>query len=123
MMFSPYFVISLFILMTLALGVCFLGISWLRAPHKPDSEKLSPYECGFDPIEPLQDKAHHPFQIHFSGVAILFIIFDVEIAFLIPWAVSVKEIGLLGFSSMMLFLGILSLGLFYEWKKGVLNWP
>lgn len=93
-------------------------LAFLRAPHKPDQEKLSSYECGFDPSEPPRSK----FDVRFYLVAILFIIFDLEVAFLFPWAVSLGDIGLIGFWSMMAFLGILTVGFIYEWKKGALEW-
>lgn len=85
---------------------------------KPDSQKLSPYECGFDAF----DDARHKFDVRFYLVAILFIIFDLEVAFLFPWAVSLAQIGLFGFWSMIVFLGVLTVGLVYEWNKGALDW-
>ncbi len=85
---------------------------------KPDSQKLSPYECGFDAF----DDARHKFDVRFYLVAILFIIFDLEVAFLFPWAVSLGQIGLFGFWSMIVFLGVLTVGLVYEWNKGALDW-
>ena len=88
------------------------------APKNPDSEKLSPYECGFDPF----DDARSKFDIRFYLVAILFIIFDLEVAFLFPWAVVFGDIGFFGFFSMMFFLAILTIGFIYEWKKGALEW-
>ena len=86
--------------------------------QKPDPEKNSPYECGFEPF----DDARGKFDVRFYLVAILFIIFDLEVAFLFPWAVSLGGIGLLGFWSMVIFLGILTIGFIYEWKKGALEW-
>ena len=94
------------------------GVSLLLGTHRPDSEKLSPYECGFEAFEDARMK----FDVRYYLVAILFIIFDLEIAFLFPWAVSLKEIGLLGFVSMMIFLAILVVGFIYEWMKGALEW-
>ena len=88
------------------------------APNRPDSEKLSPYECGFEAFEDARMK----FDVRYYLVAILFILFDLEIAFLFPWAVVLKEIGLFGFVAMMVFLGILVVGFIYEWKKGALEW-
>lgn len=85
---------------------------------KPDSQKLSAYECGFDAF----DDARHKFDVRFYLVAILFIIFDLEVAFLFPWAVSLGQIGLFGFWSMIAFLGVLTVGLVYEWNKGALDW-
>jgi len=90
----------------------------LIAPKKPDPEKLSAYECGFEPFE----DSRMEFDVRFYLVAILFIIFDLEIAFLFPWAISLGNIGILGFSSMMIFLFILTIGFIYEWKKGALDW-
>ena len=90
----------------------------LIAPKNPDSEKLSPYECGFDPF----DDARSKFDIRFYLVAILFIIFDLEVAFLFPWAITLSDIGVLGFWSMFVFLLILTVGFIYEWRKGALEW-
>ena len=100
------------------LSVAFVVLNFLLSPKKPDPEKLSAYECGF---EPFQD-SRMEFDVRFYLVAILFIIFDLEIAFLFPWAISLGNIGLLGFSSMMIFLFILTVGFIYEWKKGALDW-
>ena len=88
------------------------------APHKPDAEKLSPYECGFEAFEDARMK----FDVRYYLVAILFILFDLEVAFLVPWAVAMREVGMLGFWSMMIFLGVLTIGLVFEWKKGALDW-
>ena len=88
------------------------------AVRKPDVEKLSAYECGFDAF----DDARMKFDVRFYLVAILFIIFDLEVAFLFPWAISLKEVGIYGFWSMMIFLGILTIGFIYEWRKGALEW-
>ena len=93
-------------------------LSKILSPSKPDSEKLSAYECGFEAF----DDARSKFDVKFYLVSILFIIFDLEIAFLFPWAVSLKNIGALGFYSMMFFLFILTLGFIYEWKNGALDW-
>ena len=95
-----------------------LIINRLVAPNKPDSQKNAPYECGFDPF----DDARAPFDVRFYLVAILFIIFDLEVAFLFPWAVSLGGIGMFGFWSMMVFLAVLTVGFIYEWKKGALEW-
>ena len=106
------------------IGVCmFVSIALVAAPYlvahrNPDPEKLSAYECGFNSF----DDARMKFDIRFYLVAILFIIFDLEVAFLFPWAVSFGEIGMLGFWSMMVFLGVLTIGFIYEWKKGALEW-
>jgi NADH-quinone oxidoreductase subunit A len=102
----------------IAFGVLPIAGGFLLAPHRPDSEKLSPYECGFEAFEDSRMK----FDVRYYLVAILFIIFDLEIAFLFPWAVVLKDIGLFGFMAMMLFLGILVVGFIYEWKKGALEW-
>ena len=104
--------LSIFITLLLILPPIFI------APKNPDSEKLSPYECGFDPF----DDARSKFDIRFYLVAILFIIFDLEVAFLFPWAVVFGDIGFFGFFSMMFFLAILTIGFIYEWKKGALEW-
>lgn len=93
-------------------------LSLLLARQKPDNEKLSPYECGFEPFE----DARHPFDVRFYLVTLLFIIFDLEIAFLFPWAVSFGTIGVVGYFSMMFFLLVLTVGFIYEWKKGALDW-
>lgn len=90
----------------------------ILGPSRPDSEKLSPYECGFEAFE----DARLQFDVRYYLVAILFILFDLEIAFLFPWAVALKDIGFFGFMSMMLFLTILVLGFIYEWMKGALDW-
>lgn len=115
---EQYLPVLLFILIGIAVGVGPMAIGKLLAPNRPDSEKLSPYECGFEAFE----DARVQFDVRYYLVAILFILFDLEIAFLFPWAVVLKEIGFFGFMSMMLFLGILVLGFIYEWKKGALDW-
>ncbi len=121
-MLENYFPILLFILVGLAVGVVPMamgsGISRLIGVHRPDSEKLSPYECGFEAFEDARMK----FDVRYYLVAILFILFDLEIAFLFPWAVVLDDIGVFGFVSMMIFLGILVVGFIYEWKKGALEW-
>ena len=93
-------------------------VSLLLGTHRPNPDKLAPYECGMDPFEDARMK----FDVRYYLVAILFILFDLEIAFLFPWAVSLKEIGALGFWAMMVFLAILVVGFVYEWKKGALDW-
>jgi NADH-quinone oxidoreductase subunit A len=113
-----YFPILLFILVGLGVGVAPLVLGKLVSPHKPDSEKNSPYECGFEAFEDARMK----FDVRYYLVAILFILFDLEIAFLFPWAVVLQEIGLAGFLAMMLFLGVLVVGFIYEWVKGALEW-
>ena len=99
-------------------GVVPVILGRLVAPHRPDSDKLSPYECGFEAFEDSRMK----FDVRYYLVAILFIIFDLEIAFLFPWAVVLKQIGMFGFMAMVVFLTILVVGFIYEWKKGALEW-
>ena len=117
-MLENYFPVLLFIAVGLGIGVMAVGMGWLIAPHRPDSAKLSPYECGFEAFEDARMK----FDVRYYLVAILFILFDLEIAFLFPWAVVLKEIGTFGFVSMMIFLAILVVGFIYEWMKGALEW-
>jgi NADH-quinone oxidoreductase subunit A len=117
-MLEQYFPILLFIVVGLAIGGVLLGLGRLVAPDRPDPDKLSPYECGFEAFEDARMK----FDVRYYLVAILFILFDLEIAFLFPWAVVLPEIGLFGFASMMIFLAILIVGFLYEWKKGALEW-
>ena len=113
-----YFSIILFLIIAFTLSVGFIVLNYLLSPKKPDPEKLSAYECGFEPFS----DSRMEFDVRFYLVAILFIIFDLEIAFLFPWAISLGKIGLLGFISMMIFLFILTIGFIYEWKKGALDW-
>ena len=115
---EEYLSILIFIFVALSLSVGFIVLNFLLSPKKPDSEKLSAYECGFEPF----DDSRMTFDVRFYLVAILFIIFDLEIAFLFPWAISLGNIGSLGFWSMMIFLFILGIGFVYEWKKGALDW-
>jgi len=121
-MLENYFPILLFIFVGMAVGVgpVLAGtvVSRLVGVNRPDPEKLSPYECGFEAFEDARMK----FDVRYYLVAILFILFDLEIAFLFPWAVVLQEIGLFGFLAMMVFLGILVVGFIYEWKKGALEW-
>jgi NADH-quinone oxidoreductase subunit A len=117
-MLGQYFPILLFILFGLALGALMLGVGRFVSPWRPDPEKLSPYECGFEAFEDARMK----FDVRYYLVAILFILFDLEIAFLFPWAVVLREIGYFGFVAMMVFLAILVVGFIYEWKKGALEW-
>jgi NADH-quinone oxidoreductase subunit A len=117
-MLENYFPILLFILIGLAIGALILVIGKLLGPNKPDPEKLSPYECGFEAFEDARMK----FDVRYYLIAILFILFDLEIAFLFPWAIVLNEIGLFGFGAMMVFLSILVVGFVYEWKKGALEW-
>jgi len=113
-----YLPILLFIVIACVVAGAAVALSLIAAKQKPDSEKLSAYECGFDAF----DDARHKFDVRFYLVAILFIIFDLEIAFLFPWAVSLGDIGMFGFWSMVVFLGVLTVGFIYEWKKGALDW-
>ena len=117
-MLENYFPILLFILVGLAVGVGPLVIGKFVSSSKPDAEKNSPYECGFEAFEDARMK----FDVRYYLVAILFILFDLEIAFLFPWAVVLQEIGLAGFLAMMLFLFVLVVGFVYEWIKGALEW-
>ena len=117
-MLQHYFPILLFILVGLVLGGVLLGLGKLVSPDRPDPEKLSPYECGFEAFEDARMK----FDVRYYLVAILFILFDLEIAFLFPWAVALPDIGMFGFVAMMIFLLILVVGFVYEWKKGALEW-
>jgi NADH-quinone oxidoreductase subunit A len=113
-----YLPILIFLGIALVLSAMILMASYVLARQRPDAEKVSAYECGFEPF----DDARGRFDVRFYLVAILFIIFDLEVAFLFPWAVSLGNIGLLGFWSMMIFLGVLTIGFVYEWKKGALEW-
>jgi NADH-quinone oxidoreductase subunit A len=117
-MLSEYLPIVIFLGIAFGLSVLLIAASYFAARQKPDSEKLSAYECGFEAF----DDARSKFDVRFYLVAILFIIFDLEVAFLFPWAVSLGDIGMYGFWSMMIFLGILTIGFVYEWKKGALEW-
>ena len=115
---SEYLSIIIFLFLAIFLSIGFVLANFLAAPSKPDPEKLSAYECGFEAF----DDSRMVFDVRFYLVAILFIIFDLEIAFLFPWAISLVGIGALGFWSMMFFLGVLTIGFIYEWKKGALEW-
>ena len=115
---NEYLSILIFLFVALIMSVGFIVLNFLFSPKKPDPEKLSAYECGFEAF----DDSRMEFDVRFYLVAILFIIFDLEIAFLFPWAISLGNIGNLGFWSMMLFLFILTVGFVYEWKKGALDW-
>jgi len=117
-MLEQYFPILLFIAFGLGIGLLMLTAGTLLAPHRPDPQKLSPYECGFEAFEDARMK----FDVRYYLVAILFILFDLEIAFLFPWAVVLPDIGFFGFVAMMIFLLILVVGFVYEWKKGALEW-
>ncbi len=113
-----YLPILIFLGVAGGLSAVIVLASLIVARQHPDAEKLSPYECGFEPF----DDARNQFDVRFYLVAILFIIFDLEVAFLFPWAVSLGDIGMFGFWSMVVFLGILTIGFVYEWKKGALEW-
>ncbi len=113
-----YLPILIFLAIALGLASLIMLASFIIARQRPDTEKLSAYECGFEPFEDSRGR----FDVRFYLVAILFIIFDLEVAFLFPWAVSLGNIGAFGFWSMMIFLGILTVGFIYEWKKGALEW-
>jgi NADH-quinone oxidoreductase subunit A len=115
---ANYFPILVFIALAAVIGVALVGGSLLAAHQKPYPEKVSAYECGFEAF----DDARRRFDVRFYLVAILFIIFDLEVAFLFPWAVSLSEIGLFGFLSMLGFLAVLTVGFIYEWCKGALDW-
>lgn len=117
-MLQAYLPILMFIGVALLMGGVIILAGRALGPHRPDSAKLSPYECGFEAFEDARMK----FDVRYYLVAILFIIFDLEIAFLFPWAVALNEVGRFGFLSMMVFLGILVVGFIYEWKKGALEW-
>jgi NADH-quinone oxidoreductase subunit A len=117
-MLEQYFPILLFVVVGLAVGVVPVILGSVLGPNRPDSEKLSPYECGFEAFE----DARMRFDVRYYLVAILFILFDLEIAFLFPWAVVLNEIGVFGLVSMLIFLAILVVGFVYEWKKGALEW-
>ena len=118
MSLEPYLPVLLFILVGIAVGVGPMAIGKLLGPSNPDTEKLSPYECGFEAFE----DARMQFDVRYYLVAILFILFDLEIAFLFTWAVSLDSIGFFGFAAMMVFLAVLVVGFVYEWMKGALDW-
>jgi NADH-quinone oxidoreductase subunit A len=118
MYLQNYLPIVIFFALAIGLSILLLGINYWRSVRHPNPEKLSPYECGFNAF----DDTRHRFDVRFYLVAILFIIFDLEIAFLFPWAISLGKIGMFGFWSMIVFLSILAIGFFYEWKKGALEW-
>ena len=115
---KDYLSIIIFVIVASGLSVGFIILNFMFSPKNPDSEKLSAYECGFEAFS----DSRMEFDVRFYLVAILFIIFDLEIAFLFPWAISLGNIGILGFMSMMIFLFILTVGFIYEWKKGALDW-
>jgi len=115
---DPYLPVLLFIIVGIAVGVLPQLLGYILGPNRPDAEKNSPYECGFEAFEDARMK----FDVRYYLVAILFILFDLEIAFLFPWAVALRDVGAVGFWSVVVFLGILVVGFAYEWKKGALDW-
>lgn len=117
-MLTNYFAVLVFLAIGIVIGTMPLMLGWLLGPRKPDAEKLSPYECGFDAF----DDARMPFDVRFYLVAILFIVFDLETAFLFPWAAVFKHLAAPGFWAMIIFLGLLLIGFVYEWKRGALEW-
>ncbi len=117
-MLANYLPVLIFLAIAGGLGVMLIALGFLLGPRRPDAEKLSPYECGFEAFEDSRMK----FDIRYYLVAILFIIFDLEIAFFFPWAVTLDKIGLFGLISMGVFLFVLTIGFVYEWKKGALEW-
>ena len=117
-LWQDYFPLAVFIAMAVVIALPLMIAPFLIAYKQPDPEKLSAYECGFEPFDDTRGR----FDVRFYLVAILFIIFDLEVAFLFPWAVALGDIGWLGFGSMMGFLGVLTVGFVYEWRKGALDW-
>lgn len=117
-MIIEYGSIFIFFIISLVLSVVVFGLSYIVSVQKQDPEKISAYECGFDPF----GDARNTFDIRFYLVSILFIIFDLEVAFLFPWAISLRTIDIFGFTTMLIFLVILTIGFIYEWKKGALDW-
>tara|TARA_B100000029_G_scaffold410150_1_gene411950 strand:+ start:95 stop:463 length:369 start_codon:yes stop_codon:yes gene_type:complete len=115
---KDYLAIIIFLFVSFGLSLGFIVLNYLFSPKKPDPEKLSAYECGFEAFS----DSRMEFDVRFYLVAILFIIFDLEIAFLFPWAITLNNTGLFGFWSMMVFLLVLTVGFIYEWKKGALDW-
>ena len=118
LIFSEWLAILIFIVVSIGLSGVLFGLSYAFISQNPDLEKTSAYECGFNPFEDSRNR----FDVRFYVVAILFIIFDLEVAFLFPWAITLGKIGLFGFWSMMIFLTVLTIGFIYEWKKGALEW-
>tara|TARA_B100000029_G_scaffold445368_1_gene465731 strand:- start:493 stop:849 length:357 start_codon:yes stop_codon:yes gene_type:complete len=117
-MLANYLPVLIFIIVGVVVGGAMIAAGAVLGPRRPDADKLSPYECGFEAFEDSRMK----FDVRYYLVAILFIIFDLEIAFLFPWAIVLDQIGLFGFFAMMLFLGVLVVGFIYEWRKGALEW-
>jgi NADH-quinone oxidoreductase subunit A len=117
-MLELYLPVFVFLAVAVVFGALAVGAGFVLGPQRPDPEKLSPYECGFEAFEDARMK----FDVRYYLVAILFILFDLEIAFFFPWAVVLRKIGGFGFAAMMLFLAVLVVGFLYEWKKGALDW-
>ena len=117
-MLAQYLPTLLFLIVATGIGVALIIVGHVLGPRRPDAQKLSPYECGFEAFEDARMK----FDVRYYLVAILFILFDLEIAFLFPWAVALKAVGLAGFVAVLIFLTILVVGFVYEWKKGALDW-
>ena len=117
-MLANYLPILIFLCIAAAIGGVLIVLGFLLGPRRPDPDKLAPFECGFEAFEDSRMK----FDVRYYLVAILFILFDLEIAFLFPWAVSLGHIGVFGFCSMVVFLGVLTVGFIYEWTKGALEW-
>ena len=117
-MLGEYLPILLFLFVSTGLGIALLVMGWVLGPRRPDAEKLSPYECGFEAFE----DARMQFDIRYYLIAIQFIIFDLEIAFLFPWAVNFRNLGIVGLTEMGIFISLLVLGFVYVWKKGALEW-
>ena len=117
-MLPHYLPILIFLIVAAGLGGLLIALGFLLGPRRPNAEKLAPYECGFEAFEDSRMK----FDVRYYLVAILFILFDLEIAFLFPWAIVLQDIGWFGFVAMLIFLGILVVGFVYEWKKGALEW-
>jgi len=115
---QQYFPVLLFIIVATLIGFALLTVGRVLGPHRPDDEKLSVYECGFEAF----DDSRMKFDVRYYLVAILFILFDLEIAFLFPWAIANDTVGLVGFWTVMVFLAVLTVGFVYEWKKGALDW-
>ena len=115
---GEYLSIAIFFAIAIGLSLAFVLTAFVFGNQRPDSEKMTAYECGFDAFEDARTK----FDVRYYLVAILFIIFDLEIAFLFPWAIALDQIGLAGFIAMMIFLALLVVGFIYEWKKGALDW-
>jgi NADH-quinone oxidoreductase subunit A len=117
-MLDQYLPILMFMIIGVIVGTVMMVLGFVLGPRRPGAEKLSPYECGFEAFEDARMK----FDVRYYLVAILFILFDLEIAFLFPWAVVLRDVGMTGFVAMMIFLAVLVVGFIYEWKKGALEW-